>query len=61
MNLVADQVCDTEVTCLNEKQVLQYYKNYTDVFGDMPPPEEEITVEQLTALHCLVASGCRRM
>ena len=57
MSLVADQVCDSEVACLSEAQVVQYYKTYIDVFGDMPPPEEEITVEQLTALHCLISSG----
>ena len=56
MNLVVDQVYDQEIECLSEEEVLKLYKNYTDVFGDMPPAEEEITIEQLTALWALVKS-----
>ena len=57
MNLVADQVYDQEIPVLSDTDISTLYKNYTDVFGDMPPPEEEITVEQLTALDALVKSG----
>ena len=57
MNMVVDQVYDQEIDCLKEEDVIVYYKNYTDVFGDMPPAEEEITIEQLTALWALVKSG----
>ena len=57
MNLVADQVYDQELPVLSDTDITKLYKNYTDVFGDMPPPEEEITVEQLTALDALVKSG----
>ena len=57
MNLVADQVIEQEVDLLTEEQVNKFYQNYFDIFGGLPPPEEEITVEQLTALYVLVQSG----
>ena len=57
MNLVADQVYDQEIPCLSDSDITTLYENYTDAFGDMPTPDEEITVEQLTALDALVKSG----
>ena len=57
MNLVADQVFDQEVDILSEEMVAECYTAYAEIFQDLPPPEEEITVEQLTALHVLLQSG----
>ena len=56
MNLVVYQVHDQEATA----SVMRKYgscTNYNDVFCDIPPAEEETTIEQLTALWALVKSG----
>ena len=58
MNLVADQVIEQEVDIMSEAQVATCYQNYAKIFGGLPPPDEEITVEQMTALHVLLQSGC---
>ena len=57
MSLVADQVYDQEVDQLDETANAACYKAYADIFDDLPPPDEEITVEQLTALFVLSQSG----
>ena len=56
MSTVANQTDDSEVEVLDEAKVVQYYKNYTDTFESLPPPDEEPTSEQLTELHQLLLS-----
>ena len=36
---------------LDEAKVVQFHKNYTDIFESLPLPDEEPTSEQLTELH----------
>ena len=57
MSMVADQVFDQEIECLSDEKITECYANYTKIFGDVPSSEEEVTIEQLSALHTLIASG----
>ena len=57
MNLAADQALEQEVDVLPGTKIAECYKAYANIFGHLPPPEEDITVEQLTARHVLLQSG----
>ena len=54
---VVDQTNDSEVVALPEEEVESCYKHYSDRVGEVPLPEEDISVEQLAGLKALFKTG----
>jgi hypothetical protein len=54
LNTVVNQASDVELTALDGKSISVAYTNYRTAFGTDPPPDEELSVEQLTAVKTLV-------
>ena len=54
LNTVVNQSSDVELTALDGKSISVAYANYRTAFGTVPPPDEELSVEQLTAVKTLV-------
>ena len=54
MNTVVNQASDVELVALDGKAIAVAYASYRTVFGTVPPPDEELTVEQLTAVKTMV-------
>ena len=57
MSTIVDQGSDREVAPLAEDKVEAYYAIYRKQMGHNPRPEEDITMEQLSGLKALFASG----
>ena len=53
---VVDQANDTEVAKLPKQIVDACYDKYKSIYGDVPCPEEDVTADQLAALHDLFKS-----
>ena len=51
---VVNQTSDIELVVLDSKDIATAYASYKAVFGTHPPPDQELTVEQLTAVKALV-------
>ena len=51
---VVNQSSDIELVALDGKDIATAYANYKLVFGTHPPPDQELTIEQLTAVKALV-------
>jgi len=51
---VTDQAMDVELVALDGAIIKAAYDRYRLVFGTMPPPNEELTNEQLTAVKALL-------
>ncbi len=59
LSSVTNQASDTELVALDGKDIAVAYGSYKIVFGTHPPPEEELTTEQLTAVKALIdADAC---
>ena len=54
LNTVVNQASDVELVALDGKAITIAYASYRTVFGTVPPPDEELTVEQLTAVKTMV-------
>ena len=54
MNTVVNQATDVELVTLDGKSIAGAYATYRAVFGTVPPPDEELTVEQLTAVKTMI-------
>ncbi len=54
LSSVINQSSDIELVALDGKDISTAYANYKAVFGTHPAPDEELTVEQLTAVKALV-------
>lgn len=54
MSSVANQTSDVELTILEGDKIKEAYENYRRIFGDVPPPDEELSTEQLTAIKTLL-------
>ena len=50
LNTVTNQSSDVVLVILEGEELKVAYRNYKGVFGIFPPPEEELTSEQLTAI-----------
>ena len=57
MNLVINQLFDSEVPALDATKIATAYNVYKDRMGTRPSPDEECTSEQLTAFHTVIAGG----
>ena len=57
MSTIIDQGSDREITPPVESEVDAYYAVYRKRMGHDPRPEEDITMEQLSGLKALFASG----
>jgi len=56
MSTLVDQTDEREIKLMNSKEMLQAYSIYEKRQGAEPRPEQDITVEQLSALKTLFAS-----
>jgi hypothetical protein len=54
LNTVTNQSSDVELVVLDGGAIREAYIAYRNVFGVFPPPDEELTAEQLTALKATV-------
>lgn len=54
---VSDQASDLEVPLLPHATIEEMWSRYIEMTGDEPPPREEPSESQLTALHALLAGG----
>jgi hypothetical protein len=54
---VADQANDLEVAELSADEVAKAYANFENITGGPPAQDEELTLEQLSVLHALLAGA----
>ena len=54
---VVDQANDNEVEAMEGAQIKAAYATYASKQGDVPPPQEDLTTEQLTGLRALFSSS----
>ncbi len=54
LNTVVNQSSDVELISLDGKSLAVAYANFKAVLGTVPPPDEELTAEQLTAAKTLL-------
>jgi len=54
ISTILDQTSDAEAPALNEADVLSAFERYASRIGGTPPPDEEVTGDQLSALQSLV-------
>ena len=54
LNTVVNQSSDVELVSLDGKSLAVAYTNFKAVFGTVPPPDQELTGEQLTAVKTLL-------
>ena len=54
LNSVVNQASEAELVVLDNSELKEAYGNYKRVFGVFPPPDEELTAEQLTAVKKLL-------
>ena len=57
LSTVVDQSIDTEVELLSTNELATAYASYRTWYGDVPPPEEDVSKEQLAGLKALYTSG----
>jgi hypothetical protein len=57
LSTVADQANDMEVVALSAEAVATAYANYEKITNGQPPPDVELTADQLTSLHALLGSS----
>lgn len=56
LSAVVDQTLEAEVNMLTNDEVDAMYREYKQTYGDVPSPEAEPTVDQLSAVKMLIAS-----
>ena len=57
LSAVINQTDDMEVDILDEVAITDAYARYSKKIGAAPPPDQELSSEQLTTLHALFQSG----
>jgi len=57
LSTVVDQSNDDEVSHMTTSEVSACYASYQNWYGSLPPPDEDITKEQLAGLKALYSSG----
>lgn len=56
-SLIVNQASDESRPVLGLTEIAEAYRRYEDKLGAQPPPHEECTAEQLSAVHALLADG----
>ena len=57
LSTIINQTDDLEVDILDDAAITAAYARYTRKIGAAPPPDQELSAEQLTVLHRLFQSG----
>eukprot|EP00971_Amphidinium_carterae_P061329 1214396-Amphidinium_carterae.1 len=57
LNNIVSQTKDEEVNIIGSDVISAGYRRYRNLFGGFPPPDQEVSDEQLSALHALLESG----
>ena len=57
LGLLVDQSLDHEVEPLSDTSLTDCYSRYNTLMGGMPSPQDDITPDQLGALHALLEAG----